>query len=380
MQCVQRHRVFVMDRGAQQTCLEPVRLSSVTWGRRKNAMSVGTFTVSGRDCQEQEAQLASIQTNRHEMVIFRDGIRVWEGPIIDARRGEDEATFTAYDVLKYLEGTALSQYWPNAEDGGTDVATERILEIITHELTTPYTMSSSSGIVTVPRWEGIEWPANVLPYLEVRQGTLLISTPTLAFEMSVFEHLDNLAKFGLNYTVIGRKILIWDSADSIGSIRRLTSADLNGQPILYDDGASFAAVQHVVGQPEAGADEYDLAHVGTAGGEDPYYGVWTKIDTHQEEDDEDADIIDAVNSQADRLIAERNPVPLELDTSRSSSLILGETLGIDDLVPGADVPVVMRYHGRLVDQHMTLDEVAVTETGSGETVSVTLSSARQVAD
>ena len=43
--------------------------------------------------------------------------------------------------------------------------------------------------------------------------------------MTVGEHLRNLAEGGLDFTVIGRRLLIWDSATSIGRTRQLTDAD-----------------------------------------------------------------------------------------------------------------------------------------------------------
>ncbi len=44
-----------------------------------------------------------------------------------------------------MDGTALSEAWPNQSGGGSPIMTERLREIITYELTTSYTVDAKNG-------------------------------------------------------------------------------------------------------------------------------------------------------------------------------------------------------------------------------------------
>lgn len=373
--CVTSHTAYITDRGGRQRVFQPVQLSQVKWGRKLSNASSASITVSGAACRRQMPKLMDVTPRRHELVIYRGGERVWEGPIVDVRNKHNEVTIAAQDVVEYLAGTTLSKYWPNSEDGGTDNALERVRQIITHELTEPYTAKvggAAGALQTFQRWEQLTPPANVLPYLEVRTGELLTNTITLPFEMTVAEHLLNLSKVGLSFTTIGRKLLVWDSSQSIGQIRRLSDADFNGDLDIYMTGTGFAAVQHVVGQVSQYADPADADNVGTAGAVDPYYGAWTSLETHQEEGDQDVDLEDALSSQAERLYAARKILPTEITMPSGASLRLDESLTIDRLVPGVDVPVIATINGRNVSRVQRFQELTVTETAAGESVGGTI--------
>lgn len=206
-ECVATHRAMIYDRGGTKRMHTLVDLFEVTWERVRDGKSTATIKIMGRACAEQSEILTSIESSRHELVLFRGEDRVWEGPIRIIRTGRDVATIVAHDIKEYLDYTSLSKAWPDPDNGGQPLMGDRLSDIINYELTTPYVMETNQGAVTVPRWETIPTPINVLPYLDVRPGTVLTRSDTEAFQMTVGEHMDNLARGDLDYTAVGLSLI-----------------------------------------------------------------------------------------------------------------------------------------------------------------------------
>ncbi|WQY99830.1 hypothetical protein [Microbacterium phage MO526] len=383
--CVQGHTAVIYDRGGTRRWRQLVDLTSVTWGRTRDAFSDAQVVVSGKACASQADILTGIHPRRHELVIWRGRERVYEGPILRVQTGRGSATISARDVGEYLRGTPLTEDYPwtagEVVSESSALMTERVRLILSRELTRPYEMTVGTGAaarqVVVPRWEGLTPPANVLPHVEVRRSeTLLTRSDTLAFEMSVAEHLQNLAEGGLDFTTVGRKILVWDSAQALGRTRTLTDADFDGDPQITLEGTDHFSISHVSAQrdEEAEDDPTPSPSVGNAGGEHPYYGVWTNIVSLSSEDGSDNPTQDALNSQAQRDQVGRSPVPIDIRVPDDATLRLGPTLGINELVPGTIVPVRARLNIRQIQQDQRLDKMTVTETAEGEKIQVALSS------
>ena len=370
--CVQRQTVEIMDRGGFTRLWDVKDLSEVSWGRKLNLTSLGISTLGAKSCADQIDILRQIQPKRHEMRIRREGATVWEGPIMEVAWGTDSVSIVAKDVSQYVQETALSKAWPNPDGGGPPLMTDRIEEILEHELATPYNMSIGTGgavtVVAVPRWENLTPPANILPFLDVRPGTVLTRAVTEAFEMTLGEHLYNLSRSGVDFTTVGRQIIVWDSAEAIGRTRTVTDKDFNGALRVYASGTDLTTVVHLV----APMREEGAPGVGNAGGVDPYYGVWTEIMTRSDEETADTPTQDELNSQAQRVRRNRTPVPVEIVVPTGASLRLSHDLRIRDLVPGTEMPVRADLNLKPLRQTQRLTSMQVTETGSDETIEVTL--------
>lgn len=395
--CITRHAVMIKDRGGKRHIDELKDVSVVEYVRERSVITGANITVFGRHCAEQLDTLNKIAPRRHEVAIWRGSRRAWEGPIIDMKWYSNRVVLICRDIGQYVRETPLTKDWPNEDGGGPRYMTDRIQQILDYELTTPYEMEINGGAlaetVTVPRWENFgtapwdfeTWgpPANVLPHVEVRpslgaQGILTRSS-TLAFEMFVGEHLQNLAEGGLDYTTIGRKLLIWDSAQQLSRTRVLTDADFYGELEVIDAGSEYAAIAHVSAQREEpdpdDPDPDETAGVGNAGGAHPFYGVWTRLATLASEEGSDSPEQIELNSQARRQLVGRDTLPREIRIPGDGGLRLSDDLTLDDLVPGTTMPVRAAMNLREVKQDMRLDRVTVTEDSTGETVKVTLSPA-----
>lgn len=375
--CVEGHTALIYDRGGARRLHQLIDLSAVEWGRVLSGKSKAQVTVSGRACAEQAATLNAIQAHRHELVIFRGAERVWEGPILQVEWHQDRAVILANDVSDYLDGTPLSIDWPNEEGGGPRLMTDRVDAIIRHELADGYTMETNGGPVFVPGWEGIDPPVNLLPFLDVRpSGSLLTRSATLSFEMLLGEHLYNLSQSGLDWTAVGRSLIYWDSAQALARTRALTEADFYGEVSVIASGADQASIAHLSGQrPESDPDDPTppaSTGVGHAGAAHSYYGVWTRIISQANEEGSDEPTQEELNSQAQRGLLGRTPVPLEVVVDGSGGIRLSQGLGINDLVAGAEVPVTALLNLRPVSQLQRIKDVTVDESADGETIKVTL--------
>jgi hypothetical protein len=370
---------MIFDRGGVRRLWQLVDVSEVRWNRVLDNQSTADLSIVGEACVAQGEVLSQLEPRRHELVLFRNGERVWEGPIIQVAWFRDRATILAHDVTEYLKYTALSKAWPNEDGGGPPLMLDRVAEIIPYELTTPYVMSVGTGSavhdVTVPRWENIDPPANVLPHIEFRTGTGLTRSVTEPFEMTLFEHIKNLARGGMDFTTIGRKIIFWDRAETIGRTRTLTDNDFYGDIEVYAAGSDHYSVAHVSASPpvaEEGEPEPPTSAVGNAGGENDYYGVWTHVTTSQSEEGADTPTQEELNSQAGRELVGRTPVPVEIRVPSGGGIKPSFDLTIADLVPGVEVPVLATLNLRRVSQMQRIEKVQVTEGADREEVGVTM--------
>lgn len=370
--CITHHRIAIHERGGGRRAHNLVDIASVQWERIRDSKSSASFTVSGRSCRAQADIIRSVAASagRFELVIFRGDDRVWEGPIRRVGTLRDRAVVLATDVKEYLDRTSLSIDWPNSDGGGPTLMGDRIEQMVTHELSTPYTMETNGGAVIVPRWETINPPINVLPHMLVYPGTVLTRSDTLAFEMMLGEHIDNLVDGGMDYTVVGRRIIFWDSALSIGQTRRMTDADFYGEIEVIRYASDHWSISHLSASQDNEAGGRGVGHAGAA---DAFYGVWENIVSQQSEEGTDAPTQTELNSQAQRDILHRNPVPLQVRVPDGVGIRLSDTLRINDLIPGVIVPVVTALNIQTVSQPQRLDKVSVTEDAQNETVSVSLS-------
>lgn len=375
------HSVYVTDRGGAQRLFTLNDIESVRYTRTLDDISVGEVVISGEACREQAELLGQVEPRRHELVIYRGDDRVWEGPIVSAEWGNDYVRFSARDVLEYLDARPITQYWPGPENGGPELMGDRIEQIIRYEMAWTYIAPGLSPQFVRP-WDsggyGSITPAiDVLAHLEVRPGTVITRTETYPFEMTVYEHLSTLARGGLDYTTIGRKILIWDSRETIGQTRTMTTKDFAGNLKVYGSGQDLVGVQHVVASRDTDDGELpptSTANVGSALRDTSYYGPWAKIHSREEEDT--AVSREALNTQALRLSAGRIPLPTEIVVDGGARILLDDTLTIHSLVAGVDVPIVAVLAGRTMNQVQRFRHIGISETSSGEEITASLNPGR----
>lgn len=377
MKCVQGHRAFIFDRGGTTRVKPLLDLTSVKWTRDRDGISEATIRLEADACARQSDLIKSLRTHRHELVIYRGDERVWEGPLHRIAAHRSHVEIVAKDVLAYVFATPLSREWNNRNPNSTTV-TNRIEEIIQWEMTHDrvqqvYDPESASWVnVTVTAWENLDQPANVVPHLDVRHfpneaGTSAYTSP---FQMTVGEHLASLARqSGIDYTTVGRSIVIWDVSRSLGRLQPMTDSNFYSNVVVSEYGADHSQSAYVVSQEGAFGQAVNVDNL-------DYYGPWTTVFTAYDEEGSEEATQAELDSQAQRNLAGRSPAPVEVRVPDNSGIVLTDTLTISKLVCGVQIPLVATLNARTISQMQKLDHVAVTETGNGgETVQVTLTPA-----
>lgn len=350
LDCVQDHRVYVYDRGGQQRLWELTNISRVKWQRIRDDISVAEIDLSAISCNAQSNIIQQIEPGRHELVIHRNGLRVWEGPIVREKLTRTGAQFFARDVMHYAYRTVMRAAYNNAYPN-TAFVTNRAALILTAELA---------------RKESLDPPINVLQHV-VNHNTpsdAKTSRSTKRMSYTVFEHLDDLAaKSGMDYTVLGRAIHLWDTSKPLGTGPRMTESDFNGDLDITIYGMELATTAiSTDGQ----------GNYGMAGANHPYYGEVERLYTaYDENEDSGPPPTQAeLNSQAQRNLAGRLPTPIIMNIPAGSSLNPKGVVTVEDLVPGAYFPVSVDRFGRSFAQMQKLSKVQFTEEPEGETITV----------
>lgn len=347
------NRVMIYDRGGVNRLGELSDVSRVQWTRVRDDTSECSVTLAmpGKECAR---VIADSEPGRHEVVIFRGEDRVWEGPMTLKVEAGSYVELGARDITHYMNRMIMrSEYdnsWPNI-----DSFLNRFQDIFDTELA---------------RFEALDPPLNVLPHIRYlhSEGEARTSRQTDAYQMYVFDHLDDSAVTGgIDYTVIGRSLMLFDTHALIGQTPVVGEADFTSELRVTSYGlemATYAAVNNGQG---------DYA---TAGGEDSFYGLWEILDSAYDEENSETPTHAEMRSQAQRNLAGRLPTPVTLNVPANSRITPTSRLTIADLVPGVLVPVRLELPTRTFNQNQKIDRLTVTETANGgEVIAVTMSPA-----
>jgi hypothetical protein len=336
-------------------------VSLVNWSRDRDSISEARVTLYGAACSAQADVLAAIEPKRSEIVIYRGGDRVWEGPVWRVGWHSDRVEIYAHDIFQYILETPLTKAWDNRYIGPDSAPVSRPIEVTTRiNDILQYEMQV---------WEDLDPEVNILPYLQIHHFANEAKTTayTMPYEMTVGEHIQNLAHYsGIDYCCVGRALHVWDVSRPLGLIRPLTDNDFDDEVVVTSYGAEMTAQVIVIGEG---------GRYGKATEASPYYGPWTKILTAYNEEGTAAPTQAELNSQAKRNLSGRMPVPVEVRIPDNSGIRLDETLTINQLIPGTQVPLLATLNARQLSQLQRIDHMQVTENPAGEKVQVTLTPA-----
>lgn len=347
------HSVMIYDRGGFTRLFQLEDVIKVQWQRVRDDISLADITVSspGPDCLR---LLEQIEPGRHEMVIFRGTQRVWEGPItliVEQQGLTPTVSIQARDVMHYAYRLILRRGYSN-----------KYPNIVT-------TVARAENILRTElgRRETEDPPINVVPHIQVFNSSDMARTSrvTLPYQATVFEDVDSLAAYsGLDYTVIGRRIVLFDRHHALGRTPVVTQSDFLGDVRITIYGMELATFAAVTG----GNGMY-----GVSGGRDPYYGQWEILDSaYDEEADSSAPTQGELNSQAQRNLSGRVPTPVQIRVPENAQINPNGVFTIDNLIPGIQVPVRARLAIREVQQYQKLSKVQVNDDATGERIQVTL--------
>lgn len=371
-----QHRVFVFDRGGVINRGEITPITSIKWGRKRDDISDATIVITeyDKDCGD---LLATLRSWRHEVVIYRNDDRVWEGPITHLAYRPGEVTIGAKDPMAYVYRRILRQGYNDSNHNQTvgGVTTQLGLKTVVERAS--LILQNALGYLD----------PNVLPYLtavttgeDARQSRIVPD-----FTKTAWEEIDDLAaNAGLDYTTVGRRIILWDTHTHIGILPEMRDESFSDSPIVTEYGMNLANYYAVTdGQGAWGAaipaskteqDWYD------------YYGPLEQLasgygDAAVTPDtlsaSEYAAHIEDLKQQARRNIDGRYPTPLVARVPDNSTIKPDAPIGINHLIPGVWIPLRVENIVRPFGQVQKLDSINVEQDGAGERVQVVMSPAPQ---
>lgn len=364
------HRVMVYRRGGKDRVGELNGVTHVDWGRMRDDISTAGVVVSGWDLDCGNL-LSRLQTWAYELVIYRDNgfsvDRVWEGPITLLTYEQDKVTIDAKDVMGYAYRRIIKQKMTDSGTGNGTTVVDRARRVLQN--------------VFAPD------DPNVLGHLRIlshdTDAMQYRSTP--AYARTAFEEIDDMAaNSGLDYTAIGRSIMLWGTKNRIGTLPEWRDEDLGALPIVSEYGMSMSNFYSVSDGNGTHGEATRLVSGNDGVPHDPSYGLVEMLSSTWASDSENDEgtytqagletIVKSFQGYAERSIADRYPPPVVVRIPDNTTLNPDTVISIQHLVPGVAVPLRSIGTLRAVRATQKLDSVKVVEEAGKETVSVTLSS------
>lgn len=347
-----KHRAFIYERGGVVPVTELTPLSSVSWERVRDEISVAYITVPTHECCE---ELGNLRTILHELHLERNGEIVWQGPITRLEYEHDQVQVYAEDIL-----------W---------VAKRSVLEV-GYNQTSPNTASVIDRMDWLLRQQcynkdGDPW--NMLSHLhpQSHDGDPRTSKKVNAYQFYVWEDFDAYAEHnGTDYTVVNRDIYYFDLNLAWKVIPPLDELHLSQFPRIVEYGNQLATRGFV---------NNGSGVTGSAMAKDPqmtllYGNVDTLTSVMQDGTEEapTAEEIEQWNATAARHIDGTAPSPMSLNIPENTTLMPSAPWAISDLVPGAWFEASSSSLCRQLTAWQRLHRVHVTEKApEGENIQIT---------
>lgn len=349
-----RHTAWIYDRGGKEMVHQIHNPVEIKYTRMRDEQSTATVKVMPTERDRQLKNLQDIEPGRHELHLFRGNRLAWCGPVNLPTMSNrfDMFELDAVDITRYLDRMAIEGAYDNSASK-VDYVVNRLKKILTTEIAA----------------QGVEADWNLLEHLHfyVQSGDARTAMKTDKFSSTIFDHLDDLAaRNGIDYTVVGRELHIWDtSRPAMGVGPTIGREDFLSEPKTKKYGAELAT--RVIATDGQGG-------FGIAGGRDPYYGKWDiVVQAYDAETDDVKPTADELKSQARLSLNGRNPTPLQLTISSNSQLNPKSALTWEMLTPGLYLPLRLeRAEGKPISRMQKLQDVTVVDNADGEVITMSL--------
>jgi len=349
------YRVFVYAQGGIVPLGELTPITSLQFARVRDDISRCDVVITGQgyDCG---VLLSNLRTWMHELVIYRDDQRVWEGPVTRIVYATTGVSIEAKDVMNYLYRRIMKQGYDDRY---------RVVDNIQVGIRSAIDRARQIALNAFA-----EHDPNVLRYLTTFNypDDAEESRQVLDYSKTAWEEIDDLARSGgIDYTVVGRRIIINDTHRPLGRLPEMRDEDFSDPPVVTEYGMQLCnlyAVSNTGGK-------YALAQPKSETTPGEFYGPIEMVGTSFGE----TDSATAMQKQAIRNISNRWPAPLIVRVPDNSTLNPEVNVTFDQLVPGVWIPLRAMNTLREVTQWQKLDSVTVLYDNGTEKVNVVMSPA-----
>lgn len=185
--------------------------------------AVVTATVAGDGNSDCCACLRDIEPWCHELHIWRDGEEVWVGPIETIEYTTNDVTIQAKDVLNWLTVRVPEDNIDFTVANGTgpqeiSVIAHSVIEVAFADDIETITCEYDSAYVEVTPYDPIEY------FFQAFSGTC-------------YNSLEELSTGGIDYTTLGRTIVITGTSDPLIPLVLLNDEHIKGDIVLRKDGS-----------------------------------------------------------------------------------------------------------------------------------------------
>ncbi len=344
--CSEDTRVYIKDRCGASTVGDITdSVSFLKYGRELDDDSECEVSVhfesdaAGRMCCE---TLAKTRTWRHEIAVERDGEPVWEGPIINISYQRSIGHVVARDIVAWLDVRVIHNAY---EFVGVDLST--IAQTVIEDAV------------------GAHDDVCVLQYMSVTPAGAVRDMSVRTRQRTAGEVLRELAQSGLDFTVVGRSLVI--GADfAFGPVGPLTDGHFLNDVEVEERGLAAATKWY---HPGTGV-------VGSCGGVDPYLGLIERAVENFAESTDQAFLDEASCFR----LSTSNPPPLHVNIPDGAQLSPDAPVCPRLLVPGTLVDLDISETCRPARVRQRLTAVQFRNDDKTEQVSVTIAPAGLLAE
>lgn len=241
--------VYLMRRGGG-TMVSQLKFSAIEWNRVIDDVSTASVTMAGIKGKRgtwccDDADL--IHPWEHEIGIYRNGDRVWAGPVVSKASTDTGLSIQCRDLMSWMKRRRVrnNYNWVNQD-----------LAVIFHAIVRDALIPDNSmGLVVSPTLCGVNGDRKILA----------------AQYKLAWPELDELARTGVDWTVVDRTVVIGNFELDLSPIGTLTDGSFINLDGVGEDGADLVTDAITVGD---GVGEAGATIVGRyTGGDTARYGV-----------------------------------------------------------------------------------------------------------
>lgn len=209
-------RAYLYDRGGQQRLYDfPLRgMISLEWERTLSETGAAKLVMNSSLCDC--SWLGRIRSVRHELVIYRDAERVWEGPITRVAYTQTNCTLIAKDLSWWFGRRGVKSRFMTGNV--VDVGLQLMRDALNYD--DPNMRAYLTGLNT--------------------KGEKFVADYN-AYDGYTLDALDDCVDSGMDWAVMGRRVIAWASVNPIAQTNLLRAPqDISAEVTVFEDGDSLA--------------------------------------------------------------------------------------------------------------------------------------------
>lgn len=354
--------VFITSRcSGSMTCqIDLSDITKLTWTRRLSEVSEAEVEIglSGDSSQTCCQCLAIVEPFCHELHIWRDGEEAWVGPIEAIRYERELVTIKAKDSLNWLDVRIPNQDI-EFKTGGLSGPTSDITDIAEFVIRDAFEEDVAIGhscevdnLYMVATGELIDWFSE-------------------GFNQTALEILTDIAETELDFTTLGRTIILTGDSASLTPLILLYDEHIMGEIEVTKDGKLLVNRQYVHYEGDAG-----IPAIGAKDEAERYcYGLIERV-----MDGNGLQVLQDAEVTAQSIVDTAYIAPRVIEIPPGSKLSPDTPWTINQMVPGARVDVAVTRLCLELTQSFLLVGVSVEYSANeGESVGIELSPMNSVA-